>query len=98
MENYQKLEKLVAKTVDPYVSTSILRLTKQKMPSVDTDLQEQHQTKSFAAGNDRLDPVIEVDVGSQRSSVSSMSNESITQAATLLKIPNIEPGYSQSNP
>ena len=49
------------------------------------------------AGNERLDPVIEVDVASQRSSISSTSNETVP-ASPLLKTPNIEPGYSHSTP
>ena len=98
MENYEKLETLVAKTVTPYLSTSVLCLTKPKPLNVESEMVEQHQPKVYSAGNERLDPVIEVDVGSQRSSISSTSNESMVAATPLLKIPNVEPGYSHSNP
>lgn len=98
MENYEKLETLVAKTVNPYLSTSVLSITKLKILNVESDVVEQHQPKIYSAGNERLDPVIEVDVVSQRSSISSTSNESMVPATTLLKIPNIESAYSHSNP
>ena len=98
MENYEKLETLVAKTVNPYLSTSVLSITKPKTVNVESDVVEQHQPKIYSAGNERLDPVIEVDVGSQRSSISSTSNESMVPATPLLKIPNIDAGYSHSNP
>ena len=97
MENYSKLERLVEKTVSPYLSTSALSLTKPKTSSSDNDMLEQHQTKGYIVGNERLDPVIEVDVVSQRSSVSSTSNE-MAPASPLLKAPNIESGYSHSTP
>jgi hypothetical protein len=83
--------------VSPYLSTSALSLSKPKPPTSDNDLLEQHQPKGFMAGNERLDPVIEVDVASQRSSISSTSNETVP-ASPLLKTPNIEPGYSHSTP
>lgn len=101
LENYLKLEKLVAKTVNPYLSTSVLCHPKPKSSNVDCDPMEQHQTKMYMIGNERLDPVIEVDVGSQHSSVSSASNESMTPAMPLLlKAPNTDSdtGYSYSNP
>ena len=99
MDNYQKLERLLVKTVHPYLSTSVLSLTKAKISNIDSDpIELQHQPKHFMVGNERLDPVIEVDVGSQRSSVSSISNESMTLAPPLLKVQNSEPGYPHSTP
>ena len=98
VENYLRLERLVEKTVSPYLSTSALSLTKPKPPNIDSDALEQHQMKVFMVGNERLDPVIEVDVGSQRSSISSTSNESMAPATPLLKVPNTESAYSHSNP
>ncbi|XP_046850295.1 proline-rich protein 5-like [Xenia sp. Carnegie-2017] len=99
LENYQKLEKLVAKTVNPYLCTSILSLPKPKLSVVDSDAVEQHQTKIFTIGNERLDPVMEVEVGSQRSSVSSVSNESTVPNATPVYKPSVlESDYSASHP
>lgn len=76
VENYQKLERLVAKTVSPYLSTSVLQdsmINKMVNGSSVNEAAEQHQMKSYLPANERLDPVLEVDTGSQRSSVSSMS-------------------------
>ena len=93
------MEKLVAKTVNPYLSTSILSLPKPKLSVVDSDAVEQHQTKIFTIGNERLDPVMEVEVGSQRSSVSSVSNESTVPNATPVYKPSVlESDYSASHP